>query len=68
MCFPLATEVCAMGILHPVYTDDDLKDMPDKEKRRELSAAILAVLQTDKEVRNLIREKTQAKFDALKRT
>ena len=55
-----------MGILHPVYTDNDLKDLPDKKKRQELSVAILEVLQTDLEVRSLIRKKTQAKFDELK--
>jgi hypothetical protein len=55
-----------MGILHPVYTDDDLKHLPDKEKRRELSLAILKVLQTDKQVRKMIRDKTQATFDELR--
>jgi ubiquinone biosynthesis protein Coq4 len=56
-----------MGILHPIYTDDDLKDLTDKQKRQELSKAILDVLQNDKEVRNLIRQKTQAKWDELRR-
>ena len=54
-----------MSFLHPVYTDDDLKQLPNKQKRRELSDALVEVLQTDTEVRALLRKKTQAKFDYL---
>jgi hypothetical protein len=57
-----------MSFLHPIFTDDHLKDLQDKKKRQELSAAILAVLQTDEEVRNLIRQKVQAKWDDLRKT
>jgi hypothetical protein len=55
-----------MAILHPIYTHDDLKALPDKQKRHELSAAILAVLHSDMEVRDLIRKKTQHKWEELK--
>jgi len=55
-----------MGILHPVYTEDDLKAMPDKEKRRQLSAEIFRLLQNDLEVRALLRRKTQYIYDQLK--
>ena len=55
-----------MSFLHPIYTDDDLRQL-STEKRRELSALIAALLQTDDDVKNFIRGKLQAKFDELKK-
>ena len=55
-----------MGILHPIYTDNDLKDLTVR-KRQELSQAIFHLLQTDPDVKKMLREKTAALYDRLKK-
>jgi hypothetical protein len=67
MCFTLAKEVCAMGVLRPIYTDSDLKDM-SVANRQQLSQAISELLRTDPDVKKLLRDKTVDLFNRLKPT
>jgi hypothetical protein len=55
-----------MGIYLPIYPPQEWAKL-DKEKRKALSAAILQVLTTDQEVRQLLRQKTQTVLDGLKK-
>jgi hypothetical protein len=53
-----------MGVFGPVYPPDDL-DKLDKEKRDQLRAAIVKVLQTDPDVRKLLKDKTFSVYQQL---
>ena len=55
-----------MGIYFPIYPPQEWAKL-DKEKRKALSAAILQVLTTDPEVRQLLRQKTKPVLDGLKK-
>jgi hypothetical protein len=55
-----------MTILHPIYNDDDLGDLTLAE-RRDLARHIHTLLQTDHDVKTLIRNKTAVLFAKLKR-
>ena len=54
-----------MGVLHPTYTDFDLKDL-SIQQRQELARAIYTLLLTDPDVKKLLRAKTEDLFRKLK--
>jgi hypothetical protein len=54
-----------MANLHPVYSEGDLQGLSHK-KRQELSEAILRVVQTNEEVRKILRDETLVTLNRLK--
>ena len=55
-----------MGGFPPVYTPDELDGL-NEEKRNQLRLAIAKVLQTDSQVREMLKAKTRDEYDLLKK-
>jgi hypothetical protein len=55
-----------MGGFPPVYTPDELHGL-NEEKRNQLRLAIAKVLQTDSQVREMLKAKTRDEYDLLKK-
>jgi hypothetical protein len=53
-----------MSIFPPLYTQAELQKL-DEQKRNELRLAIVKVLQTDSQVREMLKDKTRAEYDQL---
>jgi hypothetical protein len=54
----------SMGLFPPVYTYEEL-DKLDEEKRNELRRAILKALQEDRQIRDLLKKKTEDVYQRL---
>ena len=66
-CFALTRGVCDMGIHFIVYPPEDLARL-DHQKKIKLKTAIMHVLHNDAQIRQMIKEKTQATYDTLARS
>ncbi len=55
-----------MTILHPIYTNDDLENLSIAD-RQDLARHIHTLLQNDEEVKTLLRGKTAALFERLRK-
>ncbi len=55
-----------MTILHPIYTNDDLENLSVAD-RQDLARHIHTLLQNDEEVKTLLRGKTAALFERLRK-
>jgi hypothetical protein len=53
-----------MGLFPPVYTEPELTKL-DEHKRNELRRAILKALQEDKDIRELLKKKTEDVYKRL---
>ncbi len=53
-----------MGFMEPVYPPEDLEKLNEKQ-RRVLRNAVLLELQTDRQIRRLLRKKTLHVFESL---
>jgi hypothetical protein len=53
-----------MGLFPPVYTYKELEKLDD-EKQNELRKAILKVLQDDRQIRDLLKKKTEEVYKRL---
>jgi hypothetical protein len=55
-----------MGVLHPIYTDGDLKGISIAD-RQKLSQAIFELLRNDPEVKTLLKSKTHGLYHQMRR-
>jgi hypothetical protein len=53
-----------MGLYFPVYPPEDLAKL-DQQKRIQLKTAIINVLHNDPDVRQMIKDKTKATYQAV---
>jgi hypothetical protein len=56
-----------MALIPPIYPPEDLAKL-NEEQRNELRIAVLRVLQTDSQVRQLLKDKTSEAYEKLKKS